>query len=56
MVDGRLVVEDHELKTADEREIIRQAAESAVRIQTELGKNTWANDLPLARWTQEGYY
>ena len=56
MIDGRFVVEDHELKTADEKQILCQAAESAARIQKELGMNQWANDLPLARWTQEGYY
>lgn len=56
MVDGKLVVENHVLKTADEKEILRQAAESAAGIQEKLGKNEWAGGLPLAQWTRDGYY
>lgn len=56
MVDGRFVVENHVLMTADEKEIIRQASESAARIEQELGKSEWAKELPLAKWTRDGYY
>lgn len=56
MVDGRIVVEDHKLLTDDESRVVREANAAAKRIAQELAQVPWSKDLPLAKWTTEGYY
>lgn len=55
MVDGRIVVEDHKLLTDDESRVVREANAAAKRIAQELAQVPWSKDLPLAKWTTEGY-
>ena len=56
MVDGRIVVEDHKLLTDDESRVVSTANAAAKRIAEELDRTPWSKDLPLAKWTAEGYY
>lgn len=56
MVDGRIVVENHILLTEKEEDVIAKANASAKRISNEISNAEWSKDLPLAVWTQKGYY
>lgn len=56
MVDGRIVVEEHRLLTDDEARVVQMANTAAKRIASELARVEWSRELPLAKWTAEGYY
>lgn len=56
VIDGVVVVDNHELLTVDEKTAIAEANAAARRLQSELRKQPWAKNLPLAKWTAEGYY
>lgn len=56
IVDGQFVVEGHKVLTVDEREAVAQANAAAKQLEQRLQKQTWTKGLPLAKWTQEGYY
>ena len=56
MIDGKIVVENHQLLTDDEHRVMQQANTAAKRISGALAKAPWAGELPLAKLTQEGYY
>ena len=56
MVDGKILVEDHKLLTDDEQMVVMAANKAAKRIARELGEISWSRDLPLVKWTTEGYY
>lgn len=56
IIDGQFVVEDHKILTVDEHEAVAQANAAAKKLEQRLQKQAWTKDLPLAKWTQEGYY
>ena len=56
IIDGRVVVENSELKTVHEAAEIDKANQSALAICRRLKKTGWETELPLAHWTEEGYY
>ena len=56
IIDGNIVVEDHVLRTVDEQAEIAKANRSALAICQRLRETGWEKELPLARWTAEGYY
>ncbi len=56
MVDGKIIVEDHQLLTASEKDAVAQANAAAARVAGRLVKQEWTSELPLVRMTNEGYY
>ena len=56
IIDGNVIVDDHKVMVIDEAEAVREANEAAYELEERLGQQPWSRDLPLARWTQEGYY
>ncbi len=56
IIDGNIVVENHELLSGDEQQIIRDANAASKRISSTLAESEWSKTLPLAQLTQEGYY
>lgn len=56
IIDGNVVVDNHVLMTGDERQIVRDANAAAERISSTLAQSGWSAELPLAKWTSEGYY
>lgn len=56
MIDGRFVMENRRILTAEEEEIIKRVNNGAERIAGKLRELPWAKELPLAKWTREGFY
>lgn len=56
MIDGRFVIEDRRLLTDDEQKIVEKTQAAARLIADKMAALPWTADLPLAKWTQEGYY
>ncbi len=56
MIDGKFVIENRKLLTGDEERIIREVDEAAEQISQKMLQLPWTKDLPLAQWTNDGYY
>lgn len=56
IIDGNVIVDNHKVMVIDEEEAVREANEAAHKLEKRLDDKPWSKSLPLARWTQEGYY
>ncbi|MDP4110089.1 MAG: amidohydrolase family protein, partial [Bacillota bacterium] len=56
IIDGNMIVENGKMLTVDENSEIERAHQSAAAICGRLEKTGWQKELPLALWTEEGYY
>jgi 5-methylthioadenosine/S-adenosylhomocysteine deaminase len=55
IIDGEVIVEDHNILTVDEKEAVEHINKCAKKICLDLEQDMNSNDLPLAKWTREGY-
>lgn len=56
IINGRVVVDDHQLTTIDLKQEIANANAAAQRFCAKLEKFEGLDNLPLAQWTKEGLY
>ena len=56
IIDGQVVVDQHEILTVSEKDVVSAANRSAMEICKRLKQTGWEKDLPLAKWGEEGYY
>lgn len=55
IIDGQVVVDQHEILTVSEKDVVATANRSALEICERLKQTGWEKDLPLAKWGKEGY-
>lgn len=56
IIDGNIVVDNHILLTVNEKKAIDAANNAAKRLERALAQQNWSKELPLAKWTTDGYY
>ncbi len=56
IIDGQVVVDGHKLMTMEEEAVLAKANQGAERISQALREDKKAGELPLVKWTREGYY
>ena len=56
IIDGQVVVDQHEILTVSEKDVVSAANRSAMEICKRLKQTGWEKDLPLAKWGEVGYY
>lgn len=55
IIDGQVIVDQHEILTVSEKDVVATANSSALEICERLKQTGWEKDLPLAKWGKEGY-
>ena len=55
IIDGKVIVEDYKILTVDEKKAVEHVNQCAKKICVELEKDKNSYDLPLTKWTREGY-
>ena len=56
IIDGQVVVDQHEILTVSEKDVVSAANRSAMEICKRLKQTGWEKNLPLAKWGEVGYY
>ena len=56
IIAGQVVVDQHEILTVSEKDVVSAANRSAMEICKRLKQTGWEKDLPLAKWGEVGYY
>lgn len=56
IIDGKMIVDNHEILTVDEKAIVQQANISAQNIARRVQQQEWSSQLPLTAYTEEGKY